>query len=34
MNRMSKMIAGIQQVRDGNYAVRFEIPGRRHELDS
>ena len=33
MNRISKMIAGIQQAKDGNYAVRLETSGRRDEMD-
>ena len=33
MNRIGKMIAGIQQAKDGNYAVPPEISGYRDELD-
>ncbi len=33
MNRISKMIAGIQQAKDGNYAVRLKTSGRSDELD-
>ena len=34
MNRIGKMIAGIQQAKDGNYAVRLETSGQRDELDA
>ena len=33
MNRIGKMIAGIQQAKDSNYAVRLEISGYRDKLD-
>jgi len=33
MNRLKKMIAGLQQARDGDLAVRLETSGRGDELD-
>jgi len=33
MNRIGRMITGIQQAKDGNYAVRLETSDRNDELD-